>query len=268
MVKSVGIIAIKGGVGKTTVASSLAASLVNHFGKKVLLIDGNYSAPNVGVHMDIIDPKVTIHHVLDGKAKIRDAVHNRFGVDVIPGSYSYPTRVNSLKLKDKINYIKEDYDFVIVDSSPNLHEEMLSTMLACDQLFVVSTPDYPTLSCSIRAAQIAKQRGKNIAGIIVNKIRDPKHEVNLNEIEEALEIPVVAKIPDEKLHTKALFLRIPASVYDRKSKFGKEIINLGAVLTNWREMQPWYKKMFGPVSKEIVNRSLLRQSFYNSSFYK
>ena len=42
MGKVISIIAIKGGVGKTTIASSLAADLVNHYGMRVLLIDCNY----------------------------------------------------------------------------------------------------------------------------------------------------------------------------------------------------------------------------------
>ena len=171
MGRTIGIIAIKGGVGKTTISASLAADLVNHHGKKVLLVDANYSAPNLGLHMDIVTPKKTIHEVLDGKARIKSAIHNRYGVDVIPGSYVYNKRLNYLKLRDRINGLKGDYDFVIIDSSPSLNEEMLSTMLASDSLFVVTTPDYPTLSCSLSAAKLARDRGRPISGIIVNKIR-------------------------------------------------------------------------------------------------
>ena len=54
MTKVIGIIAIKGGVGKTTIAASLASNLVNEYHKKVLLVDANFSAPNLGLHMDII----------------------------------------------------------------------------------------------------------------------------------------------------------------------------------------------------------------------
>ena len=49
MSKTIGLIAIKGGVGKTTISASLASDLVNHYGKKVLLVDANYSAPNLGL---------------------------------------------------------------------------------------------------------------------------------------------------------------------------------------------------------------------------
>ena len=110
MAKTIGIIAIKGGVGKTTIAASLASDLANHYKQKVLLVDTNYSAPNLGLHMDILKPNNTIHHVLDKKSKIKSAVHTKFGVDVIPGSYVYNKSINHLKLKDKLRKIKYDYE--------------------------------------------------------------------------------------------------------------------------------------------------------------
>src|SRR3989344_3135956 len=125
MPKTIGIVSIKGGVGKTTIASSLASSLTNNFQKKVLLIDANYSSPNLGLHMDILSPEKTIHHVLDQKMRIESAIHNKYGVDIIPGNYAYNKSLNFLKLKDRIRSIKDDYDFIILDSSPSLNEEVL-----------------------------------------------------------------------------------------------------------------------------------------------
>jgi len=267
MSKVIGIIAIKGGVGKTTLSASLASDLVNHYGKKVLLVDANYSAPNLGLHMDIVKPEKTIHEVLDGKAKIQSAIHNKYGVDVIPGSYVYNKQIPMLKLKDRIKAIKSNYDFVIIDSSPTLNEEILSTMLAADNLFVVSTPDYPTLSCSLRAAQLAKQRGKPISGIILNKIRNPHYELNLNEVEEVSGIPVVAKIRDDSDAVKSLFNRIPMSLYNKHSSFSKEVSRLSAALTGTKEKTSFFRKLI-PINlrKEEVNRQLLKDSFYDPAF--
>ncbi|MAG27173.1 hypothetical protein CMI47_16680 [Candidatus Pacearchaeota archaeon] len=267
MAKTIGIVSIKGGVGKTTIASSLAADLHNHHGKKVLLIDANYSAPNLGLHMDIVKPKRTIHEVLDGKAKMSSAVHNKFGVDVIPGSYVWNGRLNYFKLKDKIKGLKGDYDFIIIDSSPSLNAEILSTMLASDALFVVTTPDYPTLSTSLRAAKLAEQRGKPISGIIVNKTRDKLYEIGLKDIEKSVGIPVVARIPDDKKNVRALFTRIPTSVYNRKSKFSKEINRLSAAMLGKDEKRRFFR-MFTPKSmrREDVNRQLMKESFYRGVF--
>ncbi len=266
MSKTLGIISIKGGVGKTTVAASLAADLVNNYQKKVLLIDANFSSPNLGLHMDILSPETSIHHVLDDKAKIQSAIHNKFGVDVVPGEYVYNSQINYFKLKDAIKKVKNNYDFVILDSSPSLNDELLSTMLASDNLFVVTTPDYPTLSCSLKAAKLAKQRGKPISGIIINKTRDPEFEITLKEIEETTEIPVIAKIPDEKSATRSIFTRIPIPVYKNRSSFAKEISRLSSALTDQPHNPSLLERIFRlNYRREEINRQLLRKTFYDSS---
>jgi MinD-like ATPase involved in chromosome partitioning or flagellar assembly len=269
MIKTIGIIAIKGGVGKTTISAALASDLVNHYGKKVLLVDANFSAPNLGLHMDILEPEKTIHHVLDKKIHLKSAVHNKFGVDVIPGEYVYNADLPYLKLKEKLKTVEDDYDFIILDSSPSLNDEVLSTITASDALFVVTTPDYPTLSCTLKAAKLAKQRGKPIAGIIINKIREPRFELNLQEIESSTDIPVVAKIPDDKNAVKSLFMRIPLPIYKKHSALSKEINRLNAALTQSKEKRSFFRSLIPfDFKKERINRELLKESFYTETFSK
>jgi len=268
MPSTIGIISIKGGAGKTTIAASLASDLVNHFSKKVLLVDANYGSPNLGLHMDIVSPERTIHEVLAHRAKIKSAIHNRFGVDVIPGSYFFDAHFNPLKLKNKIKKIKQNYDFIIIDSSPSLNLELLSAILASDNLLVVTTPDYPTISCSLRAAKLAKQRGRPISGIILNKIRCPSYELPIKEIERIAGIPVIAKIPDDKTAIKALFTRIPISIYNKRSKFAKEISNLSAALTYTKEKRTLLSLLLPNFKREQVNRQIFKENFYKSMFTK
>ncbi|HLC31925.1 MAG TPA: MinD/ParA family protein [Candidatus Nanoarchaeia archaeon] len=264
---TIGVLSIKGGVGKTTIASSLATDLATRYGKKVLLVDGNFSAPNLGLHMDIVTPDTTIHEVLAGKSRLASSIHSRYGVDVIPGSYFSRYLINPLKLKDKLSLLSKEYDYTVLDSSPALNDETLATMLAAEQLFVVTTPDYPTLSCSLRAARLAQQRGRPIAGIIVNKIRDPRYELDLKEIEEALELPVVARLPDEKKAVRALFTRIPLSLYAPRSSFSIELGKLSGVLANKKEKLGAWRQLFRlGYKREQVNRQLLKQQLYRSAF--
>ena len=123
------------------------------------------------------------------------------------------------------------------------------------------------MSCSLKAAKLAKQRGKPIAGIIINKVKDPQYELNLDEIEQTLSIPVVAKIPDERSANRALFTRIPLSIYHRYTPYSKEISALSSVLTNTPEKRSLFGFLFpNKFKKEAINRQVLRKHFYSSMF--
>ena len=61
----------KGGVGKTTTAINLGAA-INHFGRDVLIVDGNLTTPNVGIHFGSPEVPVNLNHVLSGlRARLR-----------------------------------------------------------------------------------------------------------------------------------------------------------------------------------------------------
>ena len=155
MGKVIGIIAIKGGVGKTTATSTLGAILAREYGKKVLVIDGNFSAANLGLHFGIVNPETDIQEVIAGKTKITNAViEHDDNLHIIAASV-VPKKIDPLRLKDRVRDIKKEYDIVLIDSSPALNEEILATMMASDELLVVTTPDYPTLSCTMHAVKAA-----------------------------------------------------------------------------------------------------------------
>lgn len=266
MVKTIGLISIKGGVGKTTLSAALATDLARNYGKRVLVIDANYSAPNLGLHLNIISPKKTIHDVLAGGEKLSSAIHRQYGVDVIPGNFLFKRGYNPLKLKNKLAALKRNYDFIILDASPNLNDELLSTMLAADALFVVSTPDYPTLSCSMKAARLARQRNRPIAGIILNRVRG-KNEIGLEEIQESTGIPVVARIKEDSSVHLALFERVPANLFAKNAAFSREVRKLSGSLTGVKERRSILGSVFGiDLRKEQVNREVLSEQFYKSLF--
>src|SRR5574343_846101 len=98
MGKTIGIISIKGGVGKTSAVGAIGASLANDFGKKVLLVDANFSAPNLGLQLGLYSPEVTIHHVMDDKIHLKDAIYETgYGFDIVAGAQSY-RKINTFKL--------------------------------------------------------------------------------------------------------------------------------------------------------------------------
>src|SRR3990172_4197688 len=97
--KTIGVISIKGGVGKTTVVANLATALARDFGKKVLAIDANFTAPNLGIHVGVVSNEHTLHDVLKGKVDISKAIMSlEHGFDFIPSSLLAPN-VDVFRLK-------------------------------------------------------------------------------------------------------------------------------------------------------------------------
>lgn len=260
-------VSVKGGVGKTTLALETASSLANKFGKKVLLVDANFSAPNVGLYLDLAKNEVTLHDALFGVG-LHNAIYEAHGFDVVSSSMHYGPEVDMYKLKNILSKVKQRYDYIILDSSPH-YSEMIPVVAAADRIFVVTSPDHVTLATSLKAALIAKKNQTPIEGIIVNKIRDEKHEENLKSIEEMMELPVLARIRDDKKVVRAVFHRTPISLYDESSEVSREIEKFVSALIGEPEnnklrflekLNPFHKHF----SKEKVNREFMRQKFYVS----
>ena len=250
--KIYGIISIKGGVGKTTCVSNLGTALAKVFNKKVLLVDANYSAPNLGIHLGIIEKNIkTIHDVLNGKTKIENAILSTdHGFDFIPADPKGSIKFGSVsQLKSQLNKIKDNYDLILIDSSPNLNNEILSTMLASDKLLAVSTPDYPTLSSTMHAVKVAKRKKTPILGIVLNRVYDKDFELSIEDIENAAEVPVLASLPHEISIMEALSNTTPAVLHTPKSDAVIEYCKLAGSLVGEDYKDPRIfskiKKLFG-----------------------
>lgn len=265
MGKTIGVVSLKGGVGKTTTVASLGAAF-SDMGKKVLLVDGNLSSPSLGLHLNVIDPEITLHHVLDRKSHAKDAIQELEGLDLLPASIFWKKKINPLLLKDRIKSLKRKYDIILLDSSPSLDDETLAVMLAADEVLVVTTPDHPTLSASIKAAKLARQRGTPISGIIINRAYNKNFEISLPDIEEALDIPVMAVIPHDMNVLRALSEMEPYTRYKSRASGSIEFKKLAATLVgekykSWR-LQDLFKKI--TPNRPEINREL----FYEEVFGK
>lgn len=262
MGKIIGIISIKGGVGKTSVVSALGAAIANEFDKKVLLIDANFSAPNLALHLGLVNPEITLHHVLNNRANANEAIYQtEHGFHIMPGSLVYK-KINPYKLKDKIKHLRDYYDIILIDSSPTLNEEILATMIASDELFVVTTPDHVTLSTTLRAVKLAKQRKTPIKGLILNKVFNKTFELSLEEIEESANCNVLAVLPHEINILEALSKNTPSTLH-KQSNSTFEYIKLASALIGEEYKDPRFKfklkRLFGKIPKQDINRTVFRE---------
>lgn len=145
----------KGGVGKTTSAINLAACLAEK-GKKVLAIDldpqGNMTS-GLGVNKN--EAENTVYELMLGECSLRDSIKDTSmeGLKVIPSNVNLAGAEIELLgidekeyiLKNEIDYIRDDYDFIIIDCPPSLNMLTVNAMTTADTVLVPIQCEYYAL---------------------------------------------------------------------------------------------------------------------------
>lgn len=209
MKKVIVITSGKGGVGKTTTSINLGAA-INHFGGNVLIVDGNLSTPNIGIHLNSPEVPINLNHVLLGKADVFEAVYeHESGVKIIPSSLSIK---ESSKIKSEdIKHFKEDFkkvaDYVIVDSAAGLGDEALSTIGLADELIIVTNPEVPAITDALKTIKTAEKMKKPISGVIVTRVRKNDFEMHPESVKDMLEAPILGMVPEDISIQKSLSLK-------------------------------------------------------------
>jgi chromosome partitioning protein len=152
MGKVIAIVNQKGGVGKTTTAINLAASLAI-LEKKVLLIDADPQAnASSGMGFDVKVHRTSIYECLIDKASPKDAILNTEvkGFDLIPSHIdlvgaeiemlSLPNRERIMKTV--IDKIRDKYDFIFIDCSPSLGLITVNALTASDSVIIPVQCEY------------------------------------------------------------------------------------------------------------------------------
>jgi len=232
MTRIIAVASGKGGVGKTTVVSNLAASL-SHFKKSVVAIDANLTTSNLGLHLGIPLYPVTLNDVLNGRAKVKDALYyHSAGFRVIPGDVSLSRLMvpQSNRLLDVFYKLAGDADFVLIDTAAGLGKEAQTTIKAADEMITVTNPEMPALTDALKLSKVASDFETNNVGVIVNRIKNMPHEVPAHRIEEFLGMPIIGKIYEDHNIGRSIANRQPVVLYRPNSIASQQMKAIAARL--------------------------------------
>jgi len=230
MSRMIVIISGKGGVGKTTTAINLGAA-INYFKKDVLIIDGNLSTPNVGIHLNSPEVPVNLNHVLLGKAEVFEAIYeHKSGIKIIPSSLSIK-ELKKIK-PEKIREFKDDFkkisEYIIVDSAAGLGDEASSAMDLADELIIVTNPEIPAITDALKTIKLIEQKKKKILGVIVTRVKKNKIEVSPNTVKDMLEVPILGMIPEDINVQKSINIKDAVVCIYPKSKASRAYKEIAA----------------------------------------
>ncbi len=142
--KLISVTSGKGGVGKTTVTCNLAMSLAAS-GHRVLILDGDIGMANVDIFFGV-RAKMNIKDLLNG-----ESIHNCItqlvkNVDLLAGGSGLHElmSINAFERREIVSQIQAihlNYDYVVIDTAPGLHDYVLHLNSIADQCVLIITQD-------------------------------------------------------------------------------------------------------------------------------
>jgi septum site-determining protein MinD len=203
----------KGGVGKSTVTANLSVGLANS-GKRVVAVDFDIGLRNLDMILGLENRIVyDVIDVMDEKCRLSQAlINDKFSKNLffLPASQTKDkTVLDKDKVQKLIEELKEEFDFVIVDSPAGIEGGFEHAILAADRALIISTPEVSSVRDADRvigiidAKSLKAQAGDEVdKHIIINRLKpelvDKGDMLAIADVTNILALPLIGVVPDDE----------------------------------------------------------------------
>jgi pilus assembly protein CpaE len=252
----------KGGVGTTTIAVHLAMYLVQCQQKKVLLIDDHDALGHVCVYLGLDGAQFQFQDVVRSVSRLDSELLRGYvarhssGLEVLasPDTCSEARGLDPAALAQTLDYLRGEYDFILVDSELSYDDACLGLLEVSSQAYLTVTPEIGPLRDLSRHLEAlgSTDRLSEKVRVVLNRFPSP-YSVTQEEIEAAIKRPITIKLPNaylELLRTENLGQPLPPT---SKSEFSAQI-------------KRWSQALTGPAKPLSPTKG--KRSFFNVLAYK
>lgn len=223
----------KGGAGSTCVATNTAISLHRLTRGKVLLVDLDLELGETALLLGVeprfsfVDLVRNFHRVDAGLLASYIERHDS-GVELLSAPF-HPAKAETVtgdQIRQILHFLKQHYDWVVVDTSKSFTPPTLATFEQADSVFLVTNVDLPSLRNITRCLPLLERMGQvkddDWLRIVVNRyqVSDP---ITLKEIEKTLGIPVYWTLANDYESVMSSINSGKPVVLSEKSAFARDM---------------------------------------------